>query len=487
MRRRPIPPSGFSTRRKLLTAFSALAAVFLVAFAVPLEGLRRLEAHLTELEDHDEQARLTLDLDDALRSRTAHQAQLVAGDASQLAAIRADVARAAAILAELRGRVDEPEAMGWVADIGEAAEALERSFQASIAPAVAARDLAGARAAHDEAMLLVQRMAGNVDRIFAFLRAETARYHDEVRKLERTTLRFTLVLLMGVPLFALGAALYLSRAVARPLAVLGAGTGRVAAGDLTTRIELHSRDEFGALAAQFNAMTTALREGQARLLRAETLASIGRVAAGVAHELNDPLQVILGYVSHDRHRAGGELARHLAAVEREALRCKEIVQGLLQLSRAPVTVPLEPVDLRQVAEEVASALRVASPAAPELVVEGGGVALAAQSRVRQIVLNLCRNAADAAGAQGRVRLTARAAGGEVVLSVSDTGPGIPPAMRDRVFEPFFTTKANGTGLGLSTARAIAQSLGGELELEAAAERGACFTLRLPGAPTGAST
>jgi two-component system, NtrC family, sensor kinase len=482
--RRLRSPAGFSTRRKLLAAFSALGLVFLGAFALQLEGLRRLEGHLAELEDHDEQARLALDLDDALRSRASNQAHLVLGEAGHLDAYRQDRTRAETLLAELRRRVDEPEAAAWVADIGEAAQALDLIFRDRIAPALQAGDLRGARAGHEASAALVQRMGADVDRIFAFLRVATARYHEEVHGLERLTRLFTLLFLVAVPLFSVGAALYLSRAVARPLAVLGAGTARVAAGDLTTRIELTTPDEFGVLAGEFNAMTAALREGQERLLRAEQLASIGRVAAGVAHELNDPLQVILGYVSHDRHRARGEAARHLAAVEREALRCKEIVQGLLQLSRSPMPVSLEPVDLRALAEEVAGALRVASPAAPELVVEGDGVALAARGRVRQIVLNLCRNAADAAGAQGRVLLSASASGASVVLAVSDTGPGVPPELRGRIFEPFFTTKPSGTGLGLPTARAIAHALGGELELGDPAGWGACFTLRLPRAPEG---
>ena len=144
----------------------------------------------------------------------------------------------------------------------------------------------------------------------------------------------------GSTLFAMAVAVYLGRSIARPMAKLEAGAKRIAKGDLDTRIAIETPDEFGRLARAFNAMTDALKVHQEKLVQSEKLAGIGRLAAGVAHEINNPLGVILGYVRVLQKKAEGALADDLKVIEEEAVRCQEIVEGLLDLSRssnAPVT------------------------------------------------------------------------------------------------------------------------------------------------------
>jgi signal transduction histidine kinase len=144
------------------------------------------------------------------------------------------------------------------------------------------------------------------------------------------------------------------------------------------------------------------------------------------------------------------------------------------------------VDLREVSREVAEAIRVAMPAAPRLQVSGEAWALGSPARFRQVIFNLVKNAAEAAGPAGEVDVEVGYDRDAARVLVSDTGPGVPPTVRDRVFEPFYTTKTTGTGLGLALARAIAQAHGGDVELEPASA-GARFSLRAPRAREGAST
>ena len=473
----------FDTRRRLFTAFLALAGAFLVAFSWQLLGLRRMEVRLAQLQEHDEEARLTVELEHAIDSQLDEHARFLAGDRSRIVQYREARARAVHLVAEIDRRVDEPDVDSWLADIRETTAELDRLLQRQMA-AGAPGDAAG-DGVPEQTLVLTRRVEANVERLFGFLRGEAMKYHEQLKQLERAALHLGILFLAGTCLFALAIAIYLSRSIARPLAVLGDGAARVAGGDLATRIALSTRDEFGALASKFNAMTAALREGQEKLVRSEKLASLGRLAAGVAHELNNPLQVILGYISLDRYRVRGEVGKHLAAVEREALRCQEIVESLLALSRPARSIPLEPVDVRDVAEEVAGALRMAL-GVPQASIEigGQGTALVTRGKLRQILFNLAKNAAEAAGAAGRVSIEVSAAGSSVEVAVTDTGDGISPELEPRIFEPFFTTKPTGTGLGLPMARAIANALGGDIEVGRGQTGGARFTLRVPRANAG---
>ncbi|HET6923330.1 MAG TPA: HAMP domain-containing sensor histidine kinase, partial [Anaeromyxobacteraceae bacterium] len=241
-------------------------------------------------------------------------------------------------------------------------------------------------------------------------------------------------------------------------------------------------DEFGRLAADLNAMTVALKKHQQRLVESEKLAGIGRLAAGLAHEINNPLQVMLGYLSLNRDLPDRRLAEQLSAVEDEARRCKDVVDGLLEISRPSTTAPV-PVDLRALCEEVSERLRIwMRPASLRLSVSGAGVALCDRARLRQVVFNLVKNAAEAAGPDGGVEVEIGGANGVIEVAVRDDGPGITPEKRANLFEPFFTTKPLGTGLGLAVSRAIARAYGGDIEVWNAESGGAVFTVRLPRAP-----
>ena len=166
-------------------------------------------------------------------------------------------------------------------------------------------------------------------------------------------------------------------------------------------------------------------------------------------------------------------------MEEEALRCKAIVEGLLDLAR-PAPPAQGPVQLHAECAAVVERLREAgSLAGVEVRLEGEATAWASASKVRQVLHNLLRNAAEAAGAGGEVRAALEERGGEALAVVDDSGAGLSGAAQERLFEPFFTTKESGTGLGLAVSRAIARAHGGDVEAGSAPGGGARFTLRLP--------
>ena len=224
-----------------------------------------------------------------------------------------------------------------------------------------------------------------------------------------------------------------------------------------------------------------------QLLQSGKLATIGELAAGVAHEINNPLFAILGLVEFLLKDAevGTKGHERLVLIQRTGLEIKEIVRALLDFAREPSDERV-PVSVADAARETVELFRRTSAAkasdlradytGEDTVVDGSG------NQLKQIFLNLLANATHAVGgAGGEVDLAVKRDGDWVVATVSDTGPGIPENVLPRIFDPFFTTKrgTGGSGLGLSVSLGIAQAHGGTLLAENRPEGGARFVLRLP--------
>jgi signal transduction histidine kinase len=245
-----------------------------------------------------------------------------------------------------------------------------------------------------------------------------------------------------------------------------------------------------AKVAELEAASTRLAQAREDLLRSERLATVGRLAAGLAHEIGNPLGAIAGYVEIARVRlpanADPDLTEAVGRIAEAAARIDRTIRDLLDLAR-PAPARLASLDL---GAELATAVRLArvqerfrqvevetrlAPGLPPVLADG--------HQLGQVLLNLLLNAGDAMRGQGRVVLSAGSAegGAAVELSVADAGPGILPEHLPRLFEPFFTTKepGEGTGLGLAISHRIVESLGGALAAENGAGGGAVFRVRLP--------
>jgi two-component system NtrC family sensor kinase len=263
--------------------------------------------------------------------------------------------------------------------------------------------------------------------------------------------------------------------VVRPVLALESAARRVAAGDLEAKVTVRGPGELGLLADAFDRMTASLETGRESLIRSEKLAGIGRLAAGVAHEVGNPLAAILGYVemllSDSPERPIAPELRHdvLGRVRAETERIHKTISELLEYAR-PADELIEPVVLARVIEGAVSLVRAQARGKKTVIVtrlpDGLPAVSAIPGRLTQVFLNLLLNAADATGGEGRVVVDARVEAERVVVAVSDDGPGVPAAIRPRLFEPFFTTKdvGKGTGLGLSVSLAIVERWGGTVRL-----------------------
>lgn len=279
----------------------------------------------------------------------------------------------------------------------------------------------------------------------------------------------------------------------RPIRTLTEAAVRVGRGDYSEEVPTDAKDDVGVLAREFNRMSASLRareielrEKQEALLRSDKLATIGRMATQITHEIRNPLSAIglnTELLAEEIAEAGEEALRLCEAIGREVDRLEDVTEQYLRLAR-----PMKP-QLRR--DDVGVLVRdLAQFVGPEL--ESAGVELRLdlpeqllaeidEPQLRQALLNLVRNAKEAMPAGGALTLGARAlpASGEVEVSVRDTGEGMSEEAVRRVFDPFFTTKKSGTGLGLSLTQQIVQQHGGRLECESAPARGTTFRVVLP--------
>lgn len=385
--------------------------------------------------------------------------------------------------AELAAHAVSPEERALASEIATLVKKNDDDFLAVTLPAIDRGDRDEVVRLHSETELSVGRVAKLVrdlnDRFES--RSEAARTRAER---ERARVRITILGCFGAAaLLAAVAAIFTTRSIVRRVSALREGAREIGNGDLAKRIELQGSDELAELARAFNEMAARLHRHQQELVQSQKLASIGRLCAGVAHEINGPLGIILGYAKVIRKDGADEEA--LGAIEDEARQCQRIVQALLDMSRHD-TPRFAPVDLVQLARDGVDRLKATGKlAARDVVVKHTSkevIAFGDEAKLRQVILNLLTNAVEATRETGTIQVEARVRKRHAVLSVSDDGTGISAAAKERLFEPFFTTKGDGTGLGLAISRAIVEAHRGEIRFDAARRGGTRVEVRLESAP-----
>ncbi len=298
---------------------------------------------------------------------------------------------------------------------------------------------------------------------------------------------------LGVLAFSVLVAFVWSRGMTQPIKQLSEATRRVAGGHFDIGITTKSKDEIGLLANSFNRMAgelkareTDLKSAQAALVQSEKMAAFGQLGAGIAHEVKNPLAGILGYAQLALRKVEQDspLAKQLRIIEKETKRCKTIIENLMKFSRQEKTEKT-PINLNDVLEDALAIVdhqltinkvRIEKQIAAHLPLIGGNA-----NQLQQVLMNLMINAQQAMPEGGTVSIETAQDEDKVVLSVRDTGPGMPPEIQEKIFEPFFTTKpiGKGTGLGLSVSYGIVKDHYGEILLESEPGKGTTFTLSFP--------
>jgi two-component system NtrC family sensor kinase len=288
----------------------------------------------------------------------------------------------------------------------------------------------------------------------------------------------------------------LARGILQPIRQLIFASHQWADGNLDYRVETTQKDEIAELTTTFNTMASSLEERDERLkeyahqqiMKSERLATLGQLAAGVAHEINNPLGAILmyGHLALEETPAEDSRHRNLEKVVGEATRCKNIVRGLLDFARQSEP-NVQEADVNTILERTLSLLRnqalfqnvkittILDPSLPKAMMDSG--------QIQQVFTNIIFNAGEAMDGQGELTVVTRRAsdGAFIVIELKDTGCGIPRENLEKIFDPFFTTKdvGRGTGLGLAVSFGIIARHQGTIEVQSHPGEGTTFVVRLP--------
>lgn len=337
---------------------------------------------------------------------------------------------------------------------------------------------------------LVKREADTTSRLRAIKsRIETASEVLTQRARDRERRAIQLLLGMGGFTLLVGAALSIyARRVLKPLSAVTSRAEAVAAGDLTPRPAVDDSSEIGELAQTFETMVGAIRDARAEIVKAERLATVGKMAARITHEIRNPLSAIglnLELLEGEIAEGGDpkEQRELVGAIKGETQRLSRIAEQYLSMARKP-SPTLAPESAGEIALELLafmkpeldrSNIRVITDVdedVPSIPIDEG--------LLRQALLNLLRNAREAMPDGGEIAVrVAKAAGGGADILVEDRGPGIPEELRATIFDPFITTKEQGTGLGLAVTRDIVEAHRGMIACEAREGGGTTFRIHLP--------
>ncbi len=475
------PTHAFSIGRKVTLAFLAIAVALVTLGVVAIYNLRAVQLAADRLTEETREAQVIQELVVHLQDSGRDAAKAVAQTKAAIAA-----------LSDL-GEEEDPSDFKHTR--------AEQHLYVAVSGHLDNAEAAIRRGTPAEADTHLDRILGIALTLYAETKREFNRSHRDLERRSGYVLRALVVTSLLVAVILMLSYVFVARQIVRPLKEMRRGATLLGGGYLGHRIHVHSKDELGDLAAEFNRMAQRLashhaelelqvRERTRQFVRAAKLAEMGELAAGVAHEINNPLASIASCAEvlerrlADQELDQDEAREYLTIIAKEAYRMQDTTSRLLLFARQePGT--LEDTDVEQLLGEL---IRIESPAAKKrgllLDVEIERPLpriLANPGELKQVLINLLKNAYDASTEGDTVHVRAQRGSDGLTIQVVDHGQGVKPENLDRIFDPFYTTKSpgKGTGLGLALAYRIIEGHGGLISVQGTRDGGACFTVHLP--------
>jgi two-component system NtrC family sensor kinase len=490
-------------RDKLFLGFG-LYLLFAIAFAaLAYKDLNTISTHLGHLEIADDVTNNLLEV------RRYEKNYLLYGDAGSLEDIGKYLAVMKEGIAKIRSEAIRNIGADPVAQLGLAIVEYERRIglisagrvqQDRIRRAADGRSRQRLIEAQREELAQVEQLRGVAREVQVYVEENARAERSDIARILKVS-SMLLVITLGL-IVVLGTVINvkLARSIVAPIQDLERITKKIARGDFSESIQVKGHDEIASLAQSFNqmedkldqAMTALdaiikkLREKQSQLVEAEKLAGIGKLAAGIAHEINNPLTSVLTFSNLMLEQCPPSDPRHdkLKLMVRETDRARTIVRQLLNFGRESVIKP-EKININQPVTEITESL-VAQEAFKGIdlsmrLAENLPQVYADPAQFGQVVLNILLNAIHAITPPGVIAVSTRLADKNVEVVFTDSGKGIPEEHLHKIFDPFFSTKAatKGTGLGLAVSYGIIKKHGGEIAVNSTVGKGTTFTVRLP--------
>lgn len=469
--------------RRLAISFALVSVVAVAMCGMLIATIVEVAGLVANMQTQEAAIRESLVLATAVREQYIHQAHwIIEQDPDHLDHYSDWVERVRDGAETLAPLVPEPER--WrVAQVLSDSDALDEIFSDRLVPAIKRGNQESVVSLHKEANNLSQRATKQADFIARAVEQGMAMDHTSATRAARMGLLIGATCVLLVLGLSVVFTIRLRRAVLEPLQVLSDAARRFGSGDFTSRVGPVGEGELRAVATAFDRMAEELQAREARLIETERMAAIGQLAAGVAHEVNNPIQVIRGYLkTMGPDTPPDVLGEELKILDEEASACQRIAEDLVAFSRAP-ELRRDDTDMERLLCESIRRFGETNEGSKQPIHLDAkpGHALADGGRIRQVVRNLLINAACFSNADQPIDVAGRPWGADgYEISVSDQGPGISPEDRSKIFEPFFTKRAGGSGLGLSVCLGIARAHGGTIVVEDNPRGGATFRVRVPG-------
>ncbi len=468
---------GGSARARVVLALGSIAVTSIALSVTLLFLLVSVAGAVGQMRSDERSIHEGLMLGVAVREQYIHEAHtLIETDRTHLEHHHTWVERVAENASDLRDRV--PPSQRWrLARIARTSQQIDARFRALL-PAVERGDSAAVIEGHRRIDELVTRAAADADAVAEALERRMADAHVGAERTARIGIGLAAGGALLVLLLAGLSSLRLAARVIRPMGRLVEATRAIGRGEEPTN-GIDGDDEVRAVGEALTHLARELRAREARLVASERMAVVGQLAAGVAHEINNPIAIIRGYLRTMIPDAEGELRRELSILDEEAAACARLTEDLVAFARSG-ELRKTPIEIDTLVGETVDRLQTSGTlGAATLRLEVEPARLQAdRQRLRQVLTNLLRNAVQACP-NGDIEIVGRSAAHAYELEVRDRGPGVPELDRPRVFEPFVSKRAEGSGLGLAVCLAVVRAHGGQIEIADRDGGGAVFRVALP--------